>query len=95
MSPGRPMFSVCIPAYNHEAFIDEAITSVLTQECADVELIISDDASTDKTLERIETFHDSRIVVRKTFLTLDQRQTSSARRRLRGGNSSTFSIPTT
>lgn len=40
-------------AYNQEAFIKEAVASVLAQTYRPVEIIISDDASTDATRQRI------------------------------------------
>lgn len=46
--------SVCISAYNHESFIEEALNSVLGQECDfDYEIIVSNDKSTDQTHEVI------------------------------------------
>ena len=57
-----PRVSVIIPAYNHEAYVGEAITSVLAQSLADFELIIIDDGSTDRTKSVIESFSDPRIV---------------------------------
>jgi glycosyltransferase involved in cell wall biosynthesis len=56
-----PLISVCIPAYNNEAFIGAAIESVLNQTFADFELVVVDDRSTDETLERIRAFRDPRI----------------------------------
>jgi glycosyltransferase involved in cell wall biosynthesis len=44
-----PALSVVMPAYNAEAFIDEAIESILGQTFTDLELVIVDDASTDRT----------------------------------------------
>ena len=41
--------SVVIPVYNGERFIAEAIESVLDQTAGDLELIVSDNASTDGT----------------------------------------------
>lgn len=42
--------SVCISAYNHEEFIEEALNSVLEQDCNfNFEVILSNDYSTDKT----------------------------------------------
>ena len=55
------MFSVIIPAYNAEKFIDRSIKSVLDQNYADFELIIVDDGSTDGTKGQIEQFSDDRI----------------------------------
>lgn len=45
----QPLVSVIMPAYNAEAFIKEAILSVLNQSVSDLELIVIDDGSTDKT----------------------------------------------
>lgn len=44
----KPFFSVIMACHNAEAYIEEAIQSVLNQTCEDWELIIVDDASTDK-----------------------------------------------
>ncbi len=56
-----PLISVVIPAYNHEQFINAAIDSVLQQTCSDLELIIVDDGSTDRTAEVIQGYTDSRL----------------------------------
>ena len=56
-----PLVSVIIPSYNHEKFVRECIQSVLDQTFQDFEIIITDDASTDHTVEIIEQFEDSRI----------------------------------
>lgn len=56
-----PTVSVIIPSYNHEMFIKECIQSVLDQTFQDFEIIITDDASSDRTVEIIEEFTDTRI----------------------------------
>jgi glycosyltransferase involved in cell wall biosynthesis len=59
--PAVPLISVCLPAYNNEAFIGPAIESVLNQTFADFELVVVDDRSTDGTREKIRAFRDPRI----------------------------------
>jgi glycosyltransferase involved in cell wall biosynthesis len=44
-----PRVSIGLPVYNGEAFLEEAISSILSQSFRDFELIISDNASTDRT----------------------------------------------
>jgi glycosyltransferase involved in cell wall biosynthesis len=60
---GGPLVSVGLPVYNGENYIAEAIASVLSQTCADLELIIQDNASTDRTAEICREFlsKDSRV----------------------------------
>lgn len=53
--------SVCIPTFNGERFLQEAIESVLAQDFQDFELIIVDDASTDGTVDIVHNFKDSRL----------------------------------
>jgi glycosyltransferase involved in cell wall biosynthesis len=57
-----PEVSICIPTYNGEQFIARTIQSVLNQTFTNFEVVISDDGSTDKTLEIIRLFNDPRIV---------------------------------
>ena len=44
---GAPTISVILPVYNGEAFLSEAIESLLAQTVGDLELVIVDDGSTD------------------------------------------------
>jgi len=46
--------SVCLPVYNGERFLAQAIESVLKQSYADFELLIIDDCSTDSSAEIIQ-----------------------------------------
>lgn len=57
----NPAISVCIPVYNGEPFIKEAIDSVLNQSFKDFELLIVDNNSTDTTVNTIESYNDPRI----------------------------------
>jgi glycosyltransferase involved in cell wall biosynthesis len=47
MTNRQPHVSVCLPVYNGENFVREAIESTLEQSFEDFELVISDNASTD------------------------------------------------
>ena len=57
----NPFFSIIIPVYNRQATIERAVRSCLTQTFSDIEVIIIDDKSTDKTKEVIDAISDSRI----------------------------------
>ncbi len=52
------LVSICIPTYNGEQFIVEAIQSAIEQTYANLEIVISDDASNDETLKLIEKFKE-------------------------------------
>jgi len=49
-----PFFSIIIPAYNVENYIERAISSVLKQFFQDFEIIIVNDGSVDKTVDIID-----------------------------------------
>ena len=49
-----PTLSVALITYNQEAFVAEALHSLLTQDHPGFELVLADDASTDRTREVIE-----------------------------------------
>jgi glycosyltransferase involved in cell wall biosynthesis len=53
-----------MPVYNGEAFLEKSLLSLLDQSFSDFELVISDNASTDRTEELCRTYasRDSRIV---------------------------------
>lgn len=63
MSKIRPKVSVGLPVYNGEKYLPQAIKSLLAQTFAEFELIICDNASTDRTQEISRTFtkRDQRI----------------------------------
>ena len=48
------MNSICIATYNGEQYIKEQLDSILKQIASDDEVIISDDSSTDHTIEIIK-----------------------------------------
>lgn len=56
-----PIVSVCIPSYNHAKYVRAALESVLNQDFGDFEIIITDDGSTDGTVEEVLAVRDERI----------------------------------
>lgn len=56
-----PLVSIIIPSYNHEAYIGDAIDSVLQQSYPELELIIVDDGSQDGSVDVISRYSDSRL----------------------------------
>ncbi len=68
----QPLVSICIPTYNGAAFIGEAIQSALAQTYPNVEVIISDDGSTDATIAIAQSFTsqtsaDLRIILHRNY----------------------------
>lgn len=60
-----PVVSIIMPVYNVEAFVTEAIESILGQSFREFELLIIDDGSSDGTVGMVERFADERIVLFK------------------------------
>jgi glycosyltransferase involved in cell wall biosynthesis len=58
-----PKVSIVMPHFNHGQFVGRAIDSVLPQSFADFELLVTDDASTDDSLEVIRSYRDPRIKI--------------------------------
>lgn len=73
-----PAVSVILPTCNRAALLPRAIESVLAQSCADFELLIVDDGSTDDSAAVIAGYGDARIQVLHTT----GRTGSAAARRL-------------
>ena len=61
----KPKISVIIPIYNVEQYLEECLTSVTEQTFEDMEIILVDDGSTDRSTEIIQNFakKDKRIIL--------------------------------
>lgn len=57
--------TVLMPVYNVEKYIEKSIDSILNQTYKNFELIIIDDGSTDKTIEKICKYKDERIILKR------------------------------
>ncbi len=55
--------SVIVPVYNKEKYVGECIRSILAQTYENIEIIIVNDGSTDKTSEILDTFSDTRMKI--------------------------------
>ncbi|WP_339847477.1 glycosyltransferase [uncultured Dokdonia sp.] len=58
----KPLVSICIPTYNGASYLQEALDSVNAQTYEHIEVIISDDMSSDDTLVILERFCESSII---------------------------------
>jgi glycosyltransferase involved in cell wall biosynthesis len=54
----KPKVSIIIPNYNHASFLKQRLESVYHQTFQDFEVILLDDASTDSSLEILNTYKD-------------------------------------
>ena len=61
----RPLVSVCIGAYNRDRYIRETLDSVFAQTYPNMEVIVVDDASTDRTVELVRSYGDRVRLIRR------------------------------
>ncbi|WP_169741478.1 glycosyltransferase [Comamonas aquatica] len=54
MKDNNPLVSVVVPCFNHEKFVQECIQSIIEQDYKNIELIVIDDGSKDKSVEIIK-----------------------------------------
>lgn len=58
-----PFFSVIIPLYNKEKYIQNTLKCVFNQSFTNFEIIVVNDGSTDRSLEILEDFSDERLKI--------------------------------
>lgn len=58
MSDIKPFISVVIPSYNQSFYIDDAISSILSQSYENVEIIVIDGGSEDDTVKKLQAWGD-------------------------------------
>ena len=61
----NPLISVIIPTYNEEEDIEECIKSVLKQNYKKIEIIVIDDSSSDRTVDKVKKFKEVRLFIQK------------------------------
>jgi glycosyltransferase involved in cell wall biosynthesis len=57
----RPLVSICVPIFNMEGYVDEAFRCIFSQTVQDFEVVVSDNCSTDRSIEIIKAYNDPRI----------------------------------
>ncbi len=70
-----PFFSIVIPLYNKENFVQNTLKSVLNQTFQDFEVIVVDDGSTDKSAEKVKEFNNPKI----NYFRIENQGVSTAR----------------
>ncbi len=92
------LVSVVIPAYNHQQYIEDALNSVYEQSYQNIELIVLDDFSKDKTLEVTQKWANkkeaekrfNRIIIEKNKVNLGAHNTINRGLSLANGNALTI-----
>ncbi|OEJ15967.1 hypothetical protein BFL38_10950 [Brachyspira hampsonii] len=67
-NPKKPLLSVVIPTYNRKDMLKEAVDSVLQQDYDNIQIIISDNASTDGTdilMQEYQSLYDNIIYIKR------------------------------
>lgn len=66
MSPAngdQPLVTIAIPMYNCEKYIKQTLSSILNQTYSNLQIFVYDNASTDRSVEIVESFNDPRVSV--------------------------------
>jgi glycosyltransferase involved in cell wall biosynthesis len=65
-----PLVSICIPTYNMARFVGPALESALAQTYPNLEILVSDNASSDDTAAVLSRYHDSRLEISRNSVNL-------------------------
>jgi len=67
----NPLLTIFVLTHNSERFLRETLKSVLDQDYPDFKVIVSDNASTDRTEEIVKSFRDPKLSFRKNTTSTD------------------------
>lgn len=68
MPDSLPLVSICIGVYNREQFLEKNLKSILSQTYSNLEIIISDNASTDRSVEIINSILSSATIPHEVYV---------------------------
>ncbi len=54
-----PLITVCVPTYNHEPYIAETLESILSQKINNIQIIVADDGSRDRTPSIVRAYKEN------------------------------------
>ena len=63
ISANDPLITIAIPTFNRASWLKDCVVSALSQSYRDIEVVISDNASTDETVRLLNELHDRRLRV--------------------------------
>lgn len=72
-----PLVSVVIPVFNAEKYIREAVESIINQSYKNLEIIVIDDGSTDKTFDILRSIQDNRLIIKQNLVNLGTAESSN------------------
>ena len=62
-TPAMPLVSVIIASYNHAPYVQDCLRSALSQSVGDLEILVTDDGSTDGTPQQVAALGNPRILL--------------------------------
>ncbi len=65
-----PKYSIIVPVYNSEKYLDDCLKSIFNQTNQDYEIICINDGSTDKSLDILNKYKDEIIIINQTNMGL-------------------------
>jgi glycosyltransferase involved in cell wall biosynthesis len=75
----QPTFSVVIPLYNKEKYIEQTLESIAAQTFTNFEIIVINDGSTDKSLDVVQTFFQKNNHFKHTIISRENKGLSATR----------------
>lgn len=75
-----PKFSIIVPVYNTEKYLDKCLNSIFNQTNQDFEIICVNDGSTDKSSEILEKYKDDIIIINQENMGLSEARNNGVKK---------------